>query len=413
MMKNKTIANQCLILALIVYIISVFYIDIHSSLNYIKAFSEAAIVGGIADWFAVTALFRHPFGIKIPHTAIIPNSKTKIGKNLSKFIRDNFLSEEYVRENLIKLNLKSKLIKALKDKKQNILKIFNRRLILIINKYYYEDLIDIIKPIVKEKINSLEMKNITINLLKKFQKEGYHHKSFMMILRTATIWLSVPENEKIINDSIKEIILKNNKSENSFFGRIKNYFIGEPKLNQYLKDFIISIETDTENKTLKRLDSILEGIYLELDNNLRFQSHLDNLKTSIINDIDIDLHLETIFKDIKKWTLSNLYDEKSALNKKIKLNYDLLINEVEYNTTFDKFIKNQVEFKIPQLMNNNIDFIDNYFVEYIENLDTKEMSSIIKDKVGDDLQFIRINGTIIGGFIGVILYTTTELITKL
>lgn len=85
-MNKKRVANQFLIIALIFYIAAVFFLDTHHAFYYLKAFSEAAIVGGIADWFAVTALFKHPFGIKIPHTAIIPNSKSKIGKNLSKFI---------------------------------------------------------------------------------------------------------------------------------------------------------------------------------------------------------------------------------------------------------------------------------------------------------------------------------------
>lgn len=412
-MNNKTIANQCLIFSFIVYVISVFYIDIHHSLNYVKAFSEAAIVGGIADWFAVTALFRHPFGIKIPHTAIIPNSKSKIGKNLSKFIRENFLSEQYVRENLIKLNLKSKLVKALRDKKQSILKRTVKTLISTINKYDYEDLIEIIKPLIKNKISSLESKKIFIDLLKKLQKEGYHYKSFMVILKTTKKWLSEAENEKLINESIKEIILKNAKGENSFYGKIKSYFIGEPKLHQYLNDFIISIENDSNNKTLHRLDSILEGIYIELENNINFKIQLDNLKISIINDVDIDIQLKNIFKSIKEWLLLNLSDDTSFFIKKINETYEILINEVEDNPTFERFIKNQIEFKIPQLMKNNIDFIDSYFVEYIENLDTKEMSSIIEDKVGDDLQFIRINGTIIGGFIGIILYTITDIITNL
>lgn len=413
MNNKKRVANQFLIIALIFYIAAVFFLDTHPAFYYLKAFSEAAIVGGIADWFAVTALFKHPFGIKIPHTAIIPNSKSKIGKNLSKFIRENFLSEEYVRSNLLKLDLKYKLIKALKENKEKILKRFNKTAKLTIEKYDYNDLIYFFKPVINKKIDSLDIKKVFIKLLNTIQKEGYHHKSFMMILNTTNKWLSNPYNEHLINEAIKNIIVKNEKGESSFSGKIKSYFIGEPTLHKYLTDFIKSVENDKNNTILNKVDIILQEIYIEIENNEEFKIKLNELKKSIIKEINVEQQLKEIFNDLKNWIIIGLNENNSEIKNKINFIYDSIINEIETNTTFDKFIKKQIEVKIPQMMTNNIDFIDSYFVEYIENLDTKEMSSIIEDKVGEDLQFIRINGTIIGGFIGLTLYFITDVITTI
>ncbi len=80
--NKRVIANQCLLVALVLYIISAILIGTYPALGYLKAFAEAAIVGGIADWFAVTALFKHPLGLPIPHTAIVPKRKNEIGEGL-------------------------------------------------------------------------------------------------------------------------------------------------------------------------------------------------------------------------------------------------------------------------------------------------------------------------------------------
>lgn len=408
--SRKLIANQCLMFALFLYILSVFCLDYSYFFYYLKAFSEAAIVGGIADWFAVTALFKHPLGLKIPHTAIIPNSKSKIGKNLSKFIRENFLSEDYVRENIKKLNVKEKTYILLKENKLRILNSSINTILLRIENVNYKDLQIFINPIIKKKIEEIDLKPIIIKIIKNIENEKYHRFAFLTVLKSLNNWLSNPDNEKLTNEAIKNIIKKNEKGENSFSGVFKSFFFGEPKLYKYLSDFIISVEKDPEQKVLAKVDLILKDIYFEIENNSLLKYKLSKLKENIIRDLSIEEHLTDLFNDLKSWIKLDLNKEDSILKEKISNYYETLLNEFNTNTKVDKWINHQIEFKIPQFMSNNIDFIDNYFVEYIENLNTDEISKIIEDKVGEDLQFIRINGTIIGGIIGLSLFSITEII---
>src|SRR5687767_11556236 len=97
-MKRR--ATGLLVLATIVYIITRVFESRYEWLGFLRAMAEASMVGGLADWFAVTALFRHPLGIPIPHTAIIPKRKDQLGASLGAFVEDNFLSEEVVVEKL-------------------------------------------------------------------------------------------------------------------------------------------------------------------------------------------------------------------------------------------------------------------------------------------------------------------------
>ncbi|RZM10294.1 MAG: DUF445 family protein, partial [Sphingomonas sp.] len=91
LIRMRIVATGLLVLMAVVFLVSRALVDRHPAIGFVRAFAEAAMVGGLADWFAVTALFRHPLGLPIPHTAIIPRNKDRIGDTLAIFLRDNFL----------------------------------------------------------------------------------------------------------------------------------------------------------------------------------------------------------------------------------------------------------------------------------------------------------------------------------
>src|ERR671917_1281021 len=92
----KVAATGLLVFMALVFLVTRAFEQRYPALSFVKAFAEAAMVGGLADWFAVTALFRHPLGLPIPHTAIIPRNKDRIGDTLAAFLRDNFLTPSVV-----------------------------------------------------------------------------------------------------------------------------------------------------------------------------------------------------------------------------------------------------------------------------------------------------------------------------
>src|SRR5262245_11155347 len=103
--RMKLFATGLLVLAGVVFAMARTIEDEHSWAGYVRAFAEAAMVGALADWFAVTALFRHPLGIPIPHTAIIPSRKDQIGRSLGEFVQGNFLTRDVIMERLAGLGI--------------------------------------------------------------------------------------------------------------------------------------------------------------------------------------------------------------------------------------------------------------------------------------------------------------------
>ncbi len=406
--NRKRLANIFLLVAFILYLLSIVFLDKNYFFYYLKAFSEAAIVGGIADWFAVTALFRHPLGLKIPHTAIIPKSKSKIAKNISKFIRENFLSVEYVKDNLNKFDIKSKILTLLTENKKTILDYSLKYLSDYLNNFDHKVLLPLLIPVLNKKINEIDLKKISIELIKLFKKENYHHLLFIKILKSLNSWLSNPINEKEVNEALKNIIKKNESGETSFSGLIKSLFIGEPKLHNYLTDFINSIEKDSNKKVLLKLDVIFNDLYNEFNNNKELKIKLNELKDKILQEINLEEEINSFLFEIKSYILINIYKKDSELNTFINNIYDDLLIEIKNNQKFNNWLNYIINEKIPKLMTENIEFIDSYFSSYIEKLDTIEVSNLIENKVGEDLQFIRINGTIIGGIIGLTLFVITD-----
>lgn len=411
--KTRFFANQCLILAFILYIVSVVCVDIHTSFLYLKAFSEAAMIGGIADWFAVTALFRYPLGLKIPHTAIIPNSKNKIAKNISHFIRENFLSESYVRENLKKIDFHEKTIILLEENKWTIKKRINKIIIDFIINLKFSSIQPFIMPVIKDKINEIDLTKFIANTMVYIYDKRYHQATFDFLLYRARDWLAVEENEKMINEQIKELIKKNEDGKNTITGVIKSFFVGEPKLHKYLCDFINHIDNDPTNTTRMRIDVLFADILDLVQSEGAIKSQILSLKEETLEKINIEKRVEELFEEFKKWLLKDLSSEDSFIKNKTNSMVDTFIQELHDNRALKLWIKRQTEHKIPILIANNAELIDSYFSDYIDNLDTEEMTKLIEDKVGDDLQFIRINGTIIGGFIGLIIYSVTELVKYL
>ena len=411
--NKRFFANQCLTMAVVLYILATFFISNHPVFGYFKAFAEAAIVGGIADWFAVTALFRHPLGLKIPHTAIIPNSKTKIGKNLSQFIRENFLSEDYVKSNLRKFDLHEKGIVLLRSQQSMIVKKINNTLFGYVQNIEYKDIEKFVYPFVKSKIDGFDINLIMIKFFEFVDNKHYHRTAFLTILQQLNKWLENPDNEKMVNEEIKDLIKKDEEGKSTFTGIIKSIFIGKPKLHKYLTDFIYHLEDDSEQKVMKRVDTFMDDIILKIKNDQAVRNSIIEIKNNIIESAPIDKHVEMLFNEIKNWLVNDFQNPESFISQKIATSVDKSLEEIENSKPIKRWVNGQLEGKIPAFIIENAPLIDNYFVEYIEKLDTQQVSKLIEDKVGDDLQFIRINGTLIGGFVGVTLFAITESIKYL
>lgn len=409
--KVKMMAGICLFIALFLYIISLFFIKEYPFFGYVKAFAEAAMIGGMADWFAVTALFRHPFGLPIPHTAIIPKNKDKIANKISEFFRGNFLSEQYLKENIERLELSKKAGFFIE---RNNIQITDKIIALIfssVKQLQYKDLQLFLKEVIADNINSFDAKYYSLEVLKNIYKEGKHHELIDIFLKYLSEWLSVKENKRIINEEIRNVIRKNKKGENSFFGSIKASFIGELDLDVYLNNFITNLNNSDETGMRKDIDKFFSFFIQSLEKSPAFENGINNIKLTLTKDDTLQKIISKFIEELNNSIEKDLISTDSKIKNTVSDYLSRISNNLINDEKWNNYIKEKTLHYIPKLIKDNANLIDKYLINYIKNLDSKEVSDLIEDKVGEDLQYIRINGTLVGGCIGLIIYTTTNIIT--
>lgn len=414
MFKNtRNTANLCLAGAFLVYVAAevgqaVFGIK---GLGYIIAFAEAAMVGGVADWFAVTALFRHPFGLKIPHTAIIPKNKDKIGQNLSNFFRENFLSDSYVRENIEKYPIAQKAGMIIRNNKRYISNKAIRAVYLLSKSFKYDQFHVYIKNTISKRIDEVDIKDIILRLAKEIERKGHHQELVDFVLDSIKTWLKNPEHVEEVNNWIKRALKTDKEGKSTFTGTIKSWFMGSPDLHQYVEDFIEHLNSEKGQGLRDDIDLYFNRFIEGLKNDEKFSEKVIGIKNSMIENVDIDGLIRGFFVEVTKWVEDDLTSNDSKIRNQIDDLIDYVSTLLIENEDVQKWIKNQALDHLPKLIIENAEKIDNYFIQYIQKLNANEVSDMIEDKVGDDLQFIRINGTMVGGLVGLCIYSITHLIS--
>lgn len=399
-MKTKKIATILLIIITILYFILKYFEKQYPVLKIFVAFCEAGMVGALADWFAVVALFRHPLGIPIPHTAIIPRSKDKIGSALADFVKYNFLTKEVVLNKIAKINFTEKIINFIESPK------FRIRLSIILNNFF-KNLInnldnDEIKEFLKSNINS-GLKNIDFS---KFIIEilNYIKKSNLLVdvIQNLAIYL-----QKLLGRK-RNTILKYIERETPWwtFGLLDNKIFNTimKKLSEFLNETINSTDSIVYKEANIALNKYLD--YLKKSNEARKKVNLFVIKLK--DDIFNSKILNKLFTDLKTNLINDIEEKKFDglyINQLDKLS-NILKNNSKLSNIINLKIRNFIVENILKYSENLVLVIK----ETISKWEFNEISQKLESKIGNDLQYIRINGTLIGGLIGIFIFLVNNLI---
>lgn len=240
--KYKAFATGLFVLMAVLFIGTTLLqktIDSHW-IGYVRAFSEAAMVGALADWFAVTALFRHPLGLPIPHTNLIENSKQKLGDNLGNFVVTNFLSPENIRPYIQKLKISNFVGEWLgKEKNQDVLlKNLSDIVLDILNKLDDSEVSRFISKKVSEMTDTIKLNAILGNGINYLLDKNDHQRIITNLSSQIKNYIS--ENDEMIKDRVK-------KGSYTFIPAFVDNKIAD-KITSGLSDFFKEIEQDPNHE---------------------------------------------------------------------------------------------------------------------------------------------------------------------
>ena len=400
--KYKAFATGLFVLMAIVFIIMTIFQKTNDShwIGYVRAFSEAAMVGALADWFAVTALFRHPMGLPIPHTNLIENSKERLGDNLGSFVVSNFLSPQNIRPYIQKLKVSSFVGEWLvKEKNQEILiKNLSDIVLDILNKLDDSEVSHFISKKVSEMTDNIKLNAIIGNGINYLLDKNHHQRIVTNLSKQIKEYII--ENDEMIQERVK-------KGSYSFIPSFVDNKIAE-KISSGLSDFFKEVEENPEHEIRDLITKKIYEFSFDLKEDPKWENEFKDIKNNLLKNDKLNEYSNDIWISIKKTLMNELQDEKSSLKNYLSKN----LNEFSQNLKTDESLQNKIDHWVrvtayKYILKNTHQF-GNLISSTVGNWQGKELSEKLELEVGKDLQFIRVNGTLVGGLVGLIIYTVSH-----
>ncbi|MCF3109139.1 DUF445 domain-containing protein [Niabella sp. CC-SYL272] len=402
--KHKALATGLFLLMALVFLGCVYLLKSRTDIwiGYVKAFAEAAMVGALADWFAVTALFHHPMGLPIPHTNLIENSKKRIGDNLGNFVVSNFLNAKTLRPYIERLELSSVaaawLVKA--QHVQLLVTEASRLLKRMIETSDAQLITGFIARKAGELLDGVRLNEVVANGLGLIVERGDHERVLNFVLGKVRNY--VIENEALVKQRVKE------GSHFLIPGFVNNYIA--TKLTAGIANYLQEIEKDPQHKIRKDFNKQLLVFAETLKTSPEWQRDLESLKNDLLTPQKLEQYAGDIWKRLQAHALQDLSSEDSALRRYFKKSVEELAanlqQDAEMRTKIDRWIRYNAYHYILRNTKQAGALISNT----VGNWEGKELSNKLELEVGKDLQFIRINGTLVGGIVGLLIYTISRLL---
>jgi uncharacterized membrane-anchored protein YjiN (DUF445 family) len=409
LIRNKRIAGGLMVFAAILFVIA----RVQKGIGYwewVAAFAEAAMIGALADWFAVVALFRHPMGVPIPHTAIIPNKKNTIADSLAEFIRDKFLATEALVAKLRVLNPAERLSVYLSSEK-NAAGVASglTRVITDTLDFIDDDRVrKIIHAAISNRIEKVDFSTSAGRILDFLRKDNRHQAVLDEVLKRLAAWLAIPESQGKIATAIDKWV----NNEYPMLSRMipnRDIFMqgaGE-KIANKLNAFIQEVNADPGHELRNKFNDTVTDFIYRLKHDPILRSRIDDAKREIVNNPALSGYIDNLWLDLKTWLRDDLGREDSKIRDKVSE----AAKGLGRTLSKSKDLKDSMNEHLEMLVRNNADGLRTGFAKHISGTikqwEDDDFVSEIELSIGSDLQFIRMNGTLVGGMIGLLIHTVS------
>lgn len=369
---------------------------------------ESGLVGGLADWFAVTALFRHPLGIPIPHTALLPKNRNKITKKIITMLENDWLTKESIKEKIKDIQF-TKILLLLIEKEKNSDSVKKMIIGLIQKIIQYIDinsLAAVIEKELKSQINSFDVKSLLPQAVAQISEQKYDERALDYILDEVEQWASQESTKNRLGRMAVEAI-ENIKAEGFMQFALKSFsnLVNEEKLGNIIQSLIqkgVNSFRDPSNQNRLTLLWNVQKKLQKIKTDEKLIEELNQWKTKLVNGWEPEDKILDILKQLQQRAHSFVEDPLFFENY-IHPFMTNSLNQFAKDEEKRKQIEDWLQKQIFNLVEINHSKIGNLVEENLEKLDEKTLIEMLENNVGKDLQWIRVNGAICGFLIGLIL----------
>lgn len=376
---------------------------------------EAGLVGGLADWFAVTALFRHPMGVPIPHTALLPKNRKRVTKALVSTIENDWLSKESIKDKLKQIHFTEKLLNITEKElhsdylKKGIVQTLTR----LIHHIDTERVAPFIEKQLKESLTSLEVRGLLQSAANQALLSSYDKQAFDLLLLKAEEWL-VQKNRNYQLGSFAMRAIDKIEVDGIFQFALKSFqsMVNEEKLGNILQNLLLNNIASLRQEDDANREAILLRLRTTLRNigeNKPLVEEIQNLKDRLISDWEPAEQVTGILEKVRQHVLAFVQDSRFMDEYFLPLITNLL-NEIKADEQRINQIEGWIQEQASVLIEGNHSKIGKLVEENLDKLDDKMLIEMIENNVGKDLQWIRVNGAVCGFIIGLFLTGFTMLV---
>jgi len=399
----KVLATGLLVVMAAVFAITRALESQYPWLGYVKAFAEAAMVGGLADWFAVTALFRHPLGLPIPHTAIIPRNKDRIGAALANFIRENFLSPAVVARRMQKLDVAGAAGRFLQTPAGEGTRIragASRLIADIFESLDDERLGGIVKGAVASRLRRTEISPLLGHALASAINDDRH----VPMLEAAIRWTAraLDANEQLIREMVR-------KKANWM---LKLAGLDERLANAVidgLRKLTVEMSTDPAHPVRMKIEEALAQLANDLQTRPETRERVESIKDQLLDNQSVSLWLDALWQKGREAIIKAARNPDAVLAGKLgevlKSMGGTLEKDPRIRAAINQFARRAAVGMAASYGSSIVTLVS----ETVRGWDAQTVTNRLEAAVGRDLQYIRINGTLVGGLVGLILHVLDTL----
>ena len=399
----KVAATGLLLVMAAIFVAARAYEHVWPWLSYLKSFAEAAMVGGLADWFAVTALFRHPLGLPIPHTAIIPRNKDRIGEALATFLKENFLIPPVVARRMRNIDIAGavgRFLQAPEGQETRIRQGASRLLADLFESLDDERLGGLVKTAISTRIQKMEVSPLIGRALASAINEDRH----IPMLEAAIRWTAraLDANESLIRDMVHKraswvlkIVSLDTKLADSIV--------------EGLRKLTVEMSTDPAHPVRQKVEQALADLANDLQTNAETRLKVEAMKNDLIANQSVGQWIDAMWQNARLGLIKATRNPDAALAGKLGEVLKSMGQSLEKDARLHDAINQFARRAVSGMANSYGSSIVKLVSETVRGWDAKTVTDRLEGAVGRDLQYIRINGTLVGGLVGLILHVLDKL----
>lgn len=403
LVKMKRVATAMLVVVAVLFIVARYFESQYPALGYVRAFAEAAMVGGIADWFAVTALFKHPMGIPIPHTAIVPSRKDRIGTALGNFVQRNFLTREVVATKLaaMKLGERAAMWLTRPENSRRLAQLVARGLSGAANVLRDDDVQVLVDRGIVSRLRTMQVAPLVARVFEVLTAGKRHQVLLDDVLRLSARFLE--ENDTAIRDRIR--------AESPWWvpGAVENR-LGD-KIVSGVEKTLVAVAADPQHPLRSRYDEAVDRFVISLREDPEVIAKAEQLKLDLLSHPAVHEFSRSVWDDVKnrlagyaEKMADDVQSEPDQIERWLTGLGEKVLTDPALSAKVNGWVVELVTYAVEQAREE----VAKLIASTVAAWDANATSRKIELQIGRDLQFIRINGTLVGGLVGVILYVLSN-----